>query len=477
MRSYYPKSSYAPKSLLLEADDPSGAGKAIRLYDEILSKYPVSEEAATILEKRGQQAFDRKDYKGAQENWKRFVEGFPNHAHLTEVQKKLETVELVLGGNEIGNRQSAIGIQQLEAESLVKRADALFDRASFSEAARLYEQVLQKDARSKEGAHAAGRLAQCRQMMGKDQEAFATLQRMTEKNPEGAPQALGEIVVRAANKNMGALRQRATQQLLDRYPNTFEAQQAMFIAGSEAMSRKNRTEAQKWWNGLLEKYPETEFREAVEKELGFVKDPEARSQKPEAGKKPSSQQAREEKQTREKQLAEDRKRWEREAWEFEKIYRNVESSPEQKAEAAFQWAERCFCLEQAEKVVQQYQRVWEEFPVSRRAKEAAFRAAQVWFNSAQPRKGVEQFLFFINRFPKSDDRPIALYCLGNRHILYEGNLDKAWCHYEQLIREYPQHPLTDAARKFWARVKGLSKQKLKEQVADFVKKKNGGKRS
>ena len=115
MRSYYPKSSYAPKSLLLEADDPGSAGKAVRLYDEILSKYPVSEEAATILEKRGQQAFDRKDYKEAQENWKRLVMDFPVHAHLTEVQNKLETVELVLGGDRVAQTPSAAGVAELGA--------------------------------------------------------------------------------------------------------------------------------------------------------------------------------------------------------------------------------------------------------------------------------------------------------------------------------------------------------------------------
>ena len=354
----------------------------------------------------------------------------------------------------------------LEAESLVKRADALFDRASFSEAARLYEQVTQHS------THAAGRLAQCQQMMGKDTEAFATLQRMTEKNPEGAPQALGEIVVRAANKNMSALRQRATQQLLDRYPHTFEAQQAMFVAGSEAMSRKNRTEAQKWWNGLLEKYPETEFREAVEKELDGMKTVGQRAPLPvrAAAEKSPQQRAREEKEAQEKQLAEDRKRWEQEAWEFEKIYRNVETNAEHKAEAAYQWAERCFAMEQYEKAAQHYQRVWEEFPQSLWAEEAVFRAAQVWFHAEQTQKGIEQSLFLINRFPSSSNRPLVLYCLGNRHILYECDLQKAWPFYDQLMKEYPRHPLTDQTRKFWAKVSKLPKQKLKEQVADFVEK-------
>lgn len=458
LRTSYAQSPYASQSLFIEAEEPVNASQRERMLAELLMSFPKSNEVATVLEKRGQSFFDRKDYAKARDDWKRLAEEFPQNSATERITKNLEIVQLILGGDQkAGN--------ELASESILKRADTLFDRASFEAAGTLYKEAAQKYPTPTQRAHATGRLAQCQQAQGRYLEAFQTLKGLAAQPSEAAAPALGEIVVRATNaKNMDGLRVKATEELLSRYPESFETQQALFIAGSVATAHKNRTEAQKWWNTLLEKYPESEFRIAVERELGLTKaDEQAASDKP----KELSPLA--ERQELAKAKAEQQKIWAKEAWSLESQYRDPQASPVERAQAAFEWGECCFNLEQYGKAVQQYQRVWEEFPQSHQAEVAAFRAAQSWFCTDQPKKGEEQSLFFINRYPNSTLRPFALFCLGNRQILYEGNLEKAWVYYDQLMKEYPQQEEAEQARKFWAKVHTLPKQKLKEQVASFVK--------
>ncbi|MCC7518291.1 MAG: tetratricopeptide repeat protein [Verrucomicrobiae bacterium] len=456
MRSLAPTSIYAPRSLLFEAEDPTNTGKQERLYDEILEKYPKSEEAATVLRKRGQVAFDHKDYRKAVDCWEQFLSGFLTHPQAAAVREKLQTAQLAAGGDTGAAGEAAAG-------NLLKRANALFDKASFAEALRLYQEVLGKYALSKEAGHASGRLAQCQQALGKDKEALQTLQRMVEKNPESAAEALGEIVIHATNAKMEALRQRATQELLNKYPTAFETQQAIFIAGSQAMGRKNRAEAERWWNMLLEKYPQTEFRASVERSLGLSAEGNPTLTR-NAGPTPVLS-----KEDLQRKKLEDQKIWEREAGDFERKYRDLSLSKDERAENAYQLGERLFFLGQHEKAVARYQRVWEEFPQSVWADQAIFRAAQVCFAARQPQKGVEHFLLLVNQCPQSNLRPFVLFCLGNRHVLYEGDLKKAWPYYDQLMKEYPDSALAGRARKYWAQLSKLPEQKLKEQVDVLLK--------
>jgi hypothetical protein len=90
--------------------------------------------------------------------------------------------------------------------------------------------------------------------------------------------------------------------------------------------------------------------------------------------------------------------------------------------------------------------------------------------AGQEKKAWEQAAFLIQKFPDSRYRPMTLFCLGNRKIIYEADLDGAWSFYDQLMNQYPSHSLTGEARKYWAKVQNLPKEELKRQVDDFVTK-------
>jgi hypothetical protein len=51
------------------------------------------------------------------------------------------------------------------------------------------------------------------------------------------------------------------------------------------------------------------------------------------------------------------------------------------------------------------------------AEQAAFELAQMWFAAGEEKKGIGQLQFVVNRFPSGRLRPLALCCLGNRHLL------------------------------------------------------------
>jgi len=193
MRRFHPKSAYVPKSFLLEAAAPGNPSRSAKLYEEILSKYPNSMEAATVLIKQGQAACDRKDYATAAKFWRQYLDSFPNDPSVTEIKLRLEMTELALKGN-------AESSNVLEFQSLLPRADALFDRAQYSEAAKLYQRIADHSAPGVNAGHAVTRLAQCQLAGGHAREAFDSLQRAIDKSPANAPVLLVELVSQSASR-------------------------------------------------------------------------------------------------------------------------------------------------------------------------------------------------------------------------------------------------------------------------------------
>lgn len=459
LRSYYPQTASASQSLLLEAGHPANALKSERLLDELLGRFPQSNEAASLLLKRGEEAFRNKDYRKALASFERIVRDFPQHEAIEEIQRKLESAQLVIGGD-----QSVAGA--LEAEDLLRRGTALFDRALYKEAAAIFQDLIQKNLKGKEASLATGRLAACYGALGKDRDALDLLQNLSQLAPEGAPQALGELVIRCANDGKDALRKRATQEILTHYPESFEAEQALFISGNMAMHGKNRAEGEKYLHELLERYPHTDFRVAAERQLQNLENEKSLATKDQEERS----NALLEEQRRENQRAENRKNWEAEAREFESVSSDYNESPARRGECFFQLGERYFNLSRYETAIKAYQKVWEEFPEHPLADDAAFRAAQVHLALGQVTKADEQTLFFINRYgAKSGYAPTALFGMGTRAILYRADLDYAWSFYEKLISDFPNDLHATQAREFWQQVKQLSKAELKAQVAEHNK--------
>jgi tetratricopeptide (TPR) repeat protein len=115
-----------------------------------------------------------------------------------------------------------------------------------------------------------------------------------------------------------------------------------------------------------------------------------------------------------------------------------------------------------------YQWIWQEAPQSRHADIAVFEAAQDCLRMGDEKKAIEHLVYLINKFVQSPLRPVTLYCLGNRQVLYHGDTKAAWTYYQQLIQEYPEHGLTERTRKFWTALSKLPPEKLREQVAEFL---------
>lgn len=454
LRMFYPDSPQVPQSLALEAQNTTDSFRAQTITEEILTKYPTAPEAAAILIQRGETAFVAQDYPAATTAWEQFVARFPKHRQWAEIKKKSEIAAL----SAQGDRAAA---SELNGPKVIAEADALFDRAAFKESARLYNQFLDRFPTQAQAAHAAGRLAQCEFLLGHVGEAVALLQKMAMRMPEQAPALLGQIVVQTASqRKFDPLREKATQLLLQHFPNEFAAQQAMFVDGAVALGRGNHTAASNSWAQLLERYPQTDFREAVEKEIyRAVQPPKPAPVKP---KKPTPDELAAQ-QTKQRQEQETRAR------KLDSEWRTAWASVEQRAEAAYELAHAYVALEKHDTAAQVYQWIWQQAPQSPHADAAVFEAAQDCLRTDDEKMATEHLTYLINKFPNSPLRPVALCGLGNRRILYRADTEAAWIYYHQLLEEYPQHVLSDRVRKFWAALSKLPPAKLREQVADFVK--------
>jgi len=454
LRIFYPNSPQVPQSLALEAQNTPDSFHARTLLDEILTKYPTSPEAATILIQRGESAFAAQDYPAATAAWQQFVARFPKHRQWTEIKKKAEIAAL----SAKGDRAAA---SELDAPKVIEEADALFDRAAFKEAARQYEQFLDRFPTKEQTAHVAGRLAQCEFLLGHTEDAVALLQKMAARMPQQAPALLGQIVVQTASqRKLDPLREKAMELLLQQYPNEFAAQQALFVDGAVALGRGNHTAASNSWAQLLEHYPQTDFREAVEKEIyRAVQPPKPAPVKP---KKPTPDELAAQ-QMKQHQEQETRVR------KLDSEWRSAWASVERRAEAAYELARAYVALEKHDTAAQVYQWIWQQAPQSPHADAAVFEAAQDCLRTGDEKLATEHLTYLINKFPDSPLRPVALYGLGNRRILYRADTGTAWVYYHQLLEEYPQHVLSDRVRKFWAALSKLPPAKLREQVADFMK--------
>jgi tetratricopeptide (TPR) repeat protein len=457
LRRFHPQSPQAATALLLEANAAATPAQGERLREELLAKYPNSPETATVLCERGQSAFDRQDYATAVKWWEQLVTRFPRHAKVVPVSKSLEIARLAATGKQ----------EEADGLALVARADKLYDKAEFALAETLYRQALGRlGERDEEAGRVSLRLAQCAFLQGRAEEAFALLQKMATRKPLEAPVLLGQIVVQSASRQeFDPLRERATQLLLCQYPKEFVAQQALFVAGAVAFGRGNRTAASNSWAQLLVRYPQTGFRQAVETQLRPVA---ARKPAPPAKPKPEPKpQPPTAKELAERKAAQ-RRQQEAEVAKLAAAWGNGWASVEQRAEVALDLAHAYLVLNQHDNAARIYQWIWQEAPQSRHADMAVFEAAQDCLRMADEKKAVEHLAYLINRFTQSPLRPVALYCLGNRQVLYHADTKAAWTYYQQLIQEYPEHGLTERTRKFWTALSKLPPEKLREQVAEFL---------
>lgn len=455
LRQTYPTSLYAPRSLGVEVQLAPTPFRIGVLTDEILTKYSNSVEAATILIQRGEAAASRKDYTAAAASWQRFVALFPQHPRWAEIQKKTEIVALSAKGNRAADTEGNV-------LNLLAQADALYDKAAYREAALLYGRIVSAFSAAPQFTEASVRLARCQFALEKPEEAVQTLQRVLDRTPPDAARLLAELVTHTAGlRPMDAVREKATALLLDRYPQSAEAQQALFVAGTVALARHEKREARERWQALLRRYPETPFRTTIEKELQLAEQPPPPPKpvvpkpKPPTAEELAVRRAQEGKQ-REVEVA-----------RLEVAWCNAWNTMDERADTALRLARALTALGRHEQALKVYQWIPQQTPAHPVADLAVLEAGQVCLTRRDETGATERFIFLIEHYPQSHWRPVALFWLGNRRVVVDGDLKAAWVYYHQLLAEYPQHELAELTRTYWAQLQKLKPEELRAQVEKF----------
>jgi len=471
LRRFHPDSPHAATALWLEAQAAATAAQGERLQEELVAKYPNSPETATVLWERGQAAFDRQEYAAAVNWWGELVRRFPRHARVAAVRPALEIARLAVTGKE----------EEADGLALAARADKLYDKAEFALAAGLYRQALARLAGQEEAAgRATLRLAQCQFVLGDTREALRTLEEAVRRLPAQGAKLLGQLVEQSGgNPQMDGIRQRATEMLLARFPESYEAQMALFVNGAVAKARGQRAEAEQIWQGLLAKYPETAFRAVVTEELrteaekgALAREQARRAAAEEAARQKKQAEAVAAKRVAEQNAAAEAKRKEEElrrynkdrAAYWEQRYRNIEVSLEDRAMAAYMMGHYYIVRNQDEAARMMYRWVWENAPQSPWAAEAGLATAQLWLRRGESAKAEQALEWAATKFSSTAAHKWILFTIGNRHLCYHADRQKAWHFYERLLAEYPDDKLAETTRKHWAEVKKLPDAELRRQA-------------
>jgi tetratricopeptide (TPR) repeat protein len=258
LRGLYPKTAVAPRSLLLEADDPTNKSRQDCCYDEILVKYCKSEEAATVLQKRGQAAFDKKEYAKATECWGQFVSDFPDHKNTPEIRTRLNAAKLAIGGNKGGNGNAEPIVTDRQADDLLNNGNSLMQRGSYREAMVVYESYLKKFSMQRGVEHATIQLALCHHILGADKKALDCLLKGGGiQNSELAPSLLCNFIVQSEGVN-GA--QVLSQQVVDfmfrTFPKRVETERACLkLAHILSFRLRDLAKGEKYYRLALERFP------------------------------------------------------------------------------------------------------------------------------------------------------------------------------------------------------------------------------
>ena len=459
LRAFYPRSPYASQSLWLQAGATDAGRLREQVVAELLAKYPTAPEAALVYRDRGQVAFDQQDYRGAVAAWDRLATDFPQHPAAKQIAPLLATAKRAASGDRAATTEAEVG-------GMLQRAGALYDHADFKEAGDLYARIVTTYPTASQVPEAACRQARCQLALGKHEDAVATLQRMAERAPGSGAKLLAELVVQTAGlRKFDDVREQATALLRLRYPNSFETQQAMFIAGSVALTRKERESATRLWDDLLQVYPKTVFRTAIERDLKRAAEPPAPPPVPHP-KQPTAEELA-------ARRAAEQQRLTTQARKADALWRSAWKTMDERADEALRLARLYRRLDRPAQAREVYEWIWRQTPEHPRAAQAVLEAAQTSISRGDDRQAKELLTYLVNRYLSSPLRPVALYCLGNRQLLYEADLKGAWAYYAALLKDHPTHALADRTRRYWALLQTIKPADLREQLAASARQHRG----
>ena len=340
----------------------------------------------------------------------------------------------------IGMAKAGPGTNSPVADSPItaqrKRADSLRDPA---EAVRAYERLERLAAASEPEtvAYALFQQAAWRQRERRTSEAVTLWQRLRRFHPQ-SPYAATSLALEAGVAPTPTQREKLREELLAKYPNSPETATVLCERGQVAFDRQDYAAAVKWWGELVTRFPRHAKVVPVSKSLEIAR------------------------------LAATGKQEEADGLALlaraDKLYDNAEVSLEDRAMAAYMMGHYYIVRNQDEAARMMYRWVWENAPESPWAAEAGLATAQLWLRRDEPSKAELALEWAAGKFAHTAAHKWILFTIGNRHLCYHADRQKAWHFYERLLDEYPEDKLAETTRKHWAEIKKLPDAELRRQA-------------
>jgi TolA-binding protein len=264
-----PKSVYADEALLMagnvcleQLDQPTQADAA---YRRLLTNYPQSELAREAGYRIGLVLFRKGRWEAAREIFegeRHLRGGIDTNAPPTELDRLIAACE---------RKQPLVpshGLMTAGTASRVNLADTFFTAREYRKAARTYMQVVQARPGTEEAAYCLMQAGRCHNQLHMYQQALRCYEQFLDKYRTST--WADDALIRAGVIYVGPLRSEKKgaamyEAILERYPKGNQADKALFHLATLAYWHQRKAEAVRLYDSLLKQYPNTKFRQFVEK--------------------------------------------------------------------------------------------------------------------------------------------------------------------------------------------------------------------
>lgn len=98
------------------------------------------------------------------------------------------------------------------------------------------------------------------------------------------------------------------------------------------------------------------------------------------------------------------------------------------------------------------------------APRAAFERAQCLLMEDKTEEGVREMIALSQKYPDSDDAPLALWVAVHFFLVEKPDKQQAWLYAEQILKKYPDHPIAAHVRDKWPSIEKMSPAELAREA-------------
>ncbi|MBI4028327.1 MAG: hypothetical protein HY360_25305 [Verrucomicrobia bacterium] len=98
------------------------------------------------------------------------------------------------------------------------------------------------------------------------------------------------------------------------------------------------------------------------------------------------------------------------------------------------------------------------------AARAAFERAQCLLMQDKTEDGTREMIAMAQRHPQAEETPLALWIALQFFIVEKADKKQAWFYAEQILKNYPNHPLAERVKQYWPAIEKMTTAEMLKQA-------------